>query len=82
MGKVIQIEVPDWVDEELANKLKDMLIEKLKELIREDYVDIKIYNLYFTLKFPEAKNVDFDLDKELEHLKKMREKEKERVKWL
>ena len=81
MGKIIQIEVPDWVDEEFVNKLKDMLIEKLKELIREDYVDIKIYNLYFTLKFPEAKNVDFDLNEELESLKKMREKEKERVKW-
>ncbi len=81
MGKIIQIEVPDWVDEEFVNKLKDMLIEKLKELIREDYVDIKIYNLYFTLKFPEAKNVDFDLNEELERLKKMREKEKERVKW-
>ena len=82
MTKQIIIEVPDWVDEELANKLKDMLIEKLQELIRKDYVDIKIYNLYFTLKFPKTKNADFDLDEELEHLKKMREKEKERVKWL
>lgn len=82
MAKQIVIEVPDWVDEELANKLKDMLIEKLQELIRKDYVDIKMYNLYFALKYPETKNVDFDLDKELENLKKMREKEKERVKWL
>ncbi len=76
MGKVIRIEVPDWVDEELANKLKEMLIEKLREVIGRDYVDIRIYNLYFTLKFPETKNVDFDLDKELENHKKMREKEK------
>ncbi len=82
MGKIIQIEVPDWVDEKLANKLKEMLIEKLREVIGRDYVDIRIYNLYFTLKFPETKNVDFDLDKELENLKKMREKEKKRVKWL
>ena len=82
MTKQIVIEVPDWVDEELANKLKEMLIEKLREVIGKDYADIRLYNLYFTLKFPETENVDFNLDKELEYLKKMREKEKERVKWL
>ena len=57
-----------------------MLIEKLLEVIGKDYTDIRLYNLYFTLKFPETKNDDFD--KELEYLKKMREKEKGRVKLL
>ncbi len=47
------------------NKLKDMLIEKLQEGIGKDYADIRQHNLYFTLKFPEMKNLDFNLNKEL-----------------
>ncbi len=78
MGKIVQIEVPNWVNE---NDLKKMILEKIVEEIKKDYVDIKFYNLYLSLKFPKSENVEFDFDEELKKLKEMREKEKERVKW-
>ncbi|RLI77004.1 hypothetical protein DRP05_11430 [Archaeoglobales archaeon] len=78
MGKIIQIEVPNWVDE---NDLKKLILEKIVEEMRKDYVDMRFYNLYLSLKFPKSENVEFDLDEELKILKKMREKEKERVRW-
>ncbi len=49
--------------------------------MENDYVDIKLYNLYLSLRFPKSKNVEFDLDEELKILEEMRKKEKERVKW-
>jgi len=79
MPKQIGIEVPEWVDDNLAERLKNMLIEKIREEIGKDYTDMKFYNLYFTLRFPETKNVDFDLNEELERLREMK-KGKERVK--
>lgn len=79
MGKVIQIEVPDRVDEKLINKLKEMLADKILDEIGKDYADIDLYNLYLTLKFPKTEDVTFDTDKELEYLRKMKEKEKKRV---
>jgi len=30
MAKIIQIEVPDWVDEETANRLRELLLEKFR----------------------------------------------------
>ena len=47
--------------------------------MEKDHVDMKFYNLCFTLRFPETRNVDFDLN-EVKMLKKIRKKGKERVK--
>jgi len=33
MGKVIQIEVPDWVDEEILIEIKSTINEKLKDIL-------------------------------------------------
>jgi len=82
MSKQIIIEVPDWVDKNLANKLKSMLVTKLREEIERDYTDIRLYSLYLMLRFPETKNTNFDLNKELETLRQIREKERKRVKCL
>ncbi len=79
MPKQIVIEVPDWVNENLIDELKKMLAEKIQEEIEKDYVDMGLYNLYFSMKFPETRNVEFDLDKELRILKEIRKKGKERA---
>jgi len=79
MPKQIVIELPDWVDNSLADKLKKMLITKIREEIERDYVDMTLYNLYYTLQFPETRNVNFDLNEELKILREIRKKGKERV---
>jgi len=79
MPKQIVIEVPDWVDNSLAEKLKRMLIAKICEEIERDYADMKLYNLYFTLQFPETGSVEFDINEELKILREIRKKGKERV---
>ena len=58
-----------------------MLITKIREEIENDYADMELYDLYFALRFPETRNVEFDLDKELETLREIRKKEKEMVEW-
>jgi len=72
-------EVPDWVNSKTVENLKRMLIEVLEEKMKNDRVDIDLYRIYFALKYPESKNVDFDLDGELNLLKEMREKERKRL---
>ena len=47
MSKQVVIDVPDWVDDSLAEKLKKMLIAKIREEIERDYTDMKLYNLYY-----------------------------------
>ena len=81
MSKQVVIDVPDWVDDSLAEKLKKMLIAKIREEIERDYTDMKLYNLYFTMCFPETGNVEFDLKEELKMLKEMRKKGRERAEW-
>ena len=81
MSRQVVIDVPDWVDDSLAEKLKEMLIAKIREEIERDYTDMKLYNLYFTMCFPETGNVEFDLKEELEKLKEMRKKGRERAEW-
>ena len=79
MPKQIVIEVPDCVDSKTVENLKRMLIEVLEEKMRNDKVDINLYRIYFALKYPESKGIEFDLDRELSLLKEMREKEKKRI---
>jgi len=79
MPKQIVIEVPDWVNSKTVENLKRMLIEVLEEKMKNDRVDIDLYRIYFALKYPESKNVEFDLDEELNLLKEMREKERKRI---
>jgi len=69
MGKVIQIEVPDWVNEE---KLK---VEILQMLSKEG-VDIEDIRKLLNIRLE-------DLTEELETLdvEELRKKEKERIKW-
>ena len=73
MAKVIQIEVPDWVDEKTVNKLKEVLLEKILDDIEKDYVDVKLYNLYYALKYPKTKNAE--LKDELKIFEELRKKE-------
>ena len=78
MPKRIVIDVPDWVDNNLADKLKKKFTTKTREEIERDYADTKLYSL-FTLRFPETGSVDFDFNEELNILRKIRKKGKERV---
>ena len=78
MGKIIQIEVPDWVKVEDVEVLKKMLIEALEEKMK-DKTDINVYRMYFALKYPKTELKSFDLKEELKILEKMRKKEKERL---
>ena len=78
MGKIIQIEVPDWVESNDIENLKKMLIEALEEKMKNKTA-INVYRMYFALKYPETKSKSFDLDEELRILEEMRKKEKERV---
>jgi len=75
MGKIIQIEVPDWVDEKEIKTLIDNYIEsKLPDKVtREEYIKLANINLEEIVEYP--------TEKELEFLKEMREKEKKRVQW-
>ena len=77
MGKVLQIEVPDWIDLD-DTELRKILVEALERKMK-DKVDINVYRMYLALKYPETKSRSFDLDRELEILKDMRKKEKKRV---
>ena len=43
MSRQVVIDVPDWVDDSLAEKLKEMLIAKIREEIERDYTDMKLY---------------------------------------
>ena len=79
MPKQIVIEVPDWVNSKIIEDLKRMLIEVLEEKMKGDKVDIDLYRIYFALKYPKTKNVEFELDEELRMLREMREKERKRV---
>ncbi len=78
MGKIIQIEVPDWVESIDIENLKKMLIEALEEKMKNK-TDINVYRMYFALKYPETESKNFDLNEELRILEEMRKKEKERV---
>ena len=79
MPKQIVIEVPDWVNSKIVEDLKKMLTEVLEEKMKSDKVDIDLYRIYFALKYPESKNVKFELDEELKMLREMREKERKRI---
>jgi len=79
MPKQIVIEVLDWVNSKIIEDLKRMLIEVLEGKMKGDRVDIDLYRIYFALKYPETKNVEFELDEELRMLREMREKERKRV---
>ena len=78
MGRVIQIEIPDWINPKDVENIKQILIEALEEKIKNK-VDIYIYRIYFALKYPKTELRSFDLDKELRILEEMRRKEKERL---
>ena len=43
MSKQVVIDVPDWVDDSLAERLKKMLIAKIREEIERDYIDMITY---------------------------------------
>ncbi len=80
MGKIIQIEVPEWVDSKAIENLKQLIIELLEEKLKRNKVDINLYKLYFALKYPESEYREFSLEEEIKFLENMRKKEKDRAK--
>lgn len=71
--KTITIEVPDWIDEE---KLRDAITKAISEVLSRKEMTIDEIRKILGIK-PE------DLSEELEviDVKKLREKEKDRLKW-
>ena len=72
MGKVIQIEVPDWVDEKEVKDIVERYVElKLPEnATREEYISFTNINL--------EEIVEFSPDEESKILKELRDKARER----
>ncbi len=72
MGKIIQIEVPDWVDEEeIIGIVKNYLEEKLPDSVtKEEFIRNSKINL--------EDIVEFSPENELKTLEELRRKAKER----
>ena len=78
MAKVVNVVVPDWIDEKEIIALVMDYIEK-KILGSGGSVDREAYLSLLGLMSISREDVDFELEKELEFLKNMRKKDKERV---
>jgi len=78
MAKVVSVVVPDWVDEDEIKTLVMSYIER-KILGLSGSVDRNTYLKLLDLMRVSEKDVEFELEKELELLKNMRKKDKERV---
>ena len=72
MGKVIQIEVPDWVDEE---KLRSAIVQAISQTTKELPIEE-------VRKILEIRPEDLTEELEVENIEKLREREKDRLKWL
>ncbi len=72
MGKVIQIEVPDWVDEE---KLRNAIVQAISQTTKELPIEE-------VRKILEIGPEDLTEELEVENVEKLREREKDRLKWL
>ena len=72
MGKVIQIEVPDWVDEE---KLRSAIVQAISCATKELPIEEVRKILGIRLE-------DLTEELEVEDIEKLREREKDRLKWL
>ncbi len=72
MGKIIRIEVPDWVDEE---KLRKAIVQAIFIITEE--ISFKEMR-----KISNIKSEDLTEDLEVENVEKLRKREKDRVKWL
>lgn len=78
LGKVVDIIVPDWVDPEEIRIVVINYLEK-KILGSNNRVDRKTYLRLLELMNITTKDTEYDLKRELEFLKIMRRKEKERA---
>ncbi len=72
MGKVIQIEVPDWVDEE---KLRNAIVQAISQTTKELPIEE-------VRKILGIRQEDLTEELEVENVEKLREREKDRLKWL
>ncbi len=72
MGKVIQIQIPEWIDEKEIERVIEVYLEtKLSDKVsREEY--LKLVNV------SEEEIVEFDYDTEIKTLEKLREKARKR----
>ena len=72
MGKVIQIEVPDWIDEKEVKDIVERYVElKLPEsATRDEYISLANVDL--------EEIVEFSPDEEFKILKELRDKARER----
>ncbi len=75
MGKIIQIEVPEWVDEKDVKEVVKRYIElKLSNgLTKEEYIDF--------VKIDVDEIVEYDLEEESKILEELRKKAKERCRF-
>ncbi len=74
MVKIIQIEVPDWVDvEEIKTLVTDYILKKSKSLTKDEYTKLMNVNL--------DEIVEYSLEEEIKILSETREKAKERLQW-
>jgi len=78
MAKIVSVVVPDWIDEEEIKTLVMSYIER-KILGLSGSVDRKTYLKLLDLMRVSEEDVEFELEKELELLKNMRRKDKERA---
>ena len=72
MGKVIQIEVPNWVDEE---KLRNAIVQAISHATKELPIEE-------VRKILGIRQEDLTEELEVENVEKLREREKDRLKWL
>jgi len=74
MAKVIQIEVPDWVEEEEIRKLiSSYVMKELKSLTKDEYIKLLNINL--------DEIVEYCPEDEVKTLSETREKARERIQW-
>ena len=79
MVKIVSIAIPDWVDEEeIKNLVKNYIKEKLSKVLRNS-VDRETYLKFLELMGISIKHMEFELEEELNFLKKMRQREKART---
>jgi len=78
MAKIVSVVIPDWIDEEEIKTLVMSYIER-KILGLSGSVDRKTYLKLLDLMRVSEEDVEFELEKELELLKNMRRKDKERA---
>ncbi len=73
MGKIIQIEVPEWVDERMIKKAVSRIIEEISSK-----KEMTIEELRKAIGVKPEELVD---ELEIIDVEELREKEKERIKW-